>query len=227
MLTPTERAEQVVHLADADQSFRTATCHQLEAAGFQTRQHPTATDFLDSHTAPPRGCLVLDIRFPTGISGPDLQQELNRRHAILPLIFLTGHGDIPTSVKVLKGGAHDFLTKPADISSLLQAVTTALAKEQALWDSRQKYKDRLENLLNLTATEREIFLRMVDGISYERICRELGIPRATVSTHRSGIMRKMKATTLAQLVHQTHQLRVSMGKESFPTVRSLFEIEEL
>lgn len=218
-----KQSKRVVYLVDGDESYRAATCRLLEDAGFSTLSYATATAFLDVEDRPLRGCLVLEVSIPGGIGGLELQKEMNRRNESLPVIFLTGHGDIPISVKAIKAGALDFLTKPTRQEVLIHAVETAMAKELAIWDSRHQYEDRLDRLKSLTKCEREIFLHMMCGLANEQISEEVNSATSTVSGHRTKVMRKMGVTTDAQLIRQVHQLRLAMGDDSFPTVRSLFD----
>lgn len=223
MLTPIDVQLQIVHLVDDDEAFRKVACRMLEAAGFQTLSYSSAAAFLEGNDNTRRGCLILDVRMPGGLDGFELQKEMKLGSSSLPIIFLTGHGDIAMSVRAIKSGAHDFLTKPVTREILIATVNGAMAKESEIWTSKNKYKERLERLKGLTKCERKVFLRMMVGLRTKEICDDIGSATRTVNTHRDSVLRKMGVTTVAQLIHQVHQLRLSMGEHSFPTVGSLFD----
>jgi two-component system, LuxR family, response regulator FixJ len=195
-----------VHLVDDDESLRTALSRLLDAAGYQVRTYASAADFLLARDGNLRGCLLLDVRMPGGPSGLELQKALKRQGETLPVIFLTGHGDIPMSVQAMKGGAFDFLSKPVERESLLSAVNEALAFEEATRTEATKQREIALRAEALTATEAEIFRRVVEGQPNKQIAAELGCSERTVKAHRSQVMAKMEASSLAELVHLAESL---------------------
>jgi FixJ family two-component response regulator len=201
----TERAP-IVHVVDDDDSVRTAVVRLLQAAGHEARGYASAGEFLlgrSDRNAP--GCMVLDVRMP-GPSGLDLQEALARLEVPLPIVFLTGHGDIPMSVRAMKAGAIDFLTKPVSRDALLAAVRTALARDaerRAAHERRHALRARYETL---TPREREVFAGVVAGKLNKQIAGELGTAERTVKAHRAQVMEKMQVASVAGLVHVAEQL---------------------
>ena len=196
----------MIHLVDDDEALRTALCRLLRAAGHEVRAYASAADFLIARSGPLRGCLLLDVRMPGGHTGLELHQALVRQGETLPVIFLTGHGDIPMSVKAVKNGAFDFLTKPVLREDLLKAVTAALESEEALWKSGHRRRELAQREATLTPTEREVFRRVVSGQPNKMIAADLGCAERTVKAHRSQVMRKMAATSLPELVSMATEI---------------------
>jgi FixJ family two-component response regulator len=195
----------VVHVVDDDDSLRTAVTRLLRAAGYQVRGHTSAGEFLLAQPGDTPGCVVLDVCMP-GPSGLDLQTALEGRGAALPIIFLTGHGDIPMSVRAMKAGAVDFLTKPVQREALLSAVKIALARDA----ENRMARDRLGTLRSrfdtLTSRELAVFTLVVAGKLNKQIAAELGTSQRTVKAHRSHVMAKMQVTSLAELIHIAEHL---------------------
>jgi FixJ family two-component response regulator len=204
-MTPPPR--QTVHLVDDDDSLRTALSRLLRAAGHEVRAYASAAEFLLAREGALRGCLLLDVRMPGGPSGLELQKSLVRQGESLPVIFLTGHGDIPMSVQAIKAGASDFLTKPIQRDTLLAAVATALAKEAELWNAREFRRELTRREARLTPSERRVFLRVVEGQPNKQIAAEVGCAERTVKAHRSQVMTKMGAASLADLVRMAEALK--------------------
>jgi FixJ family two-component response regulator len=206
MISPAPE-QQVVHIVDDDDSFRKAVTRVLEAAGYHVCSYRSAGDFvLASRNTRPRGCLLLDLRLP-GPSGLELQEVLAREEESMGVIFLTGYADVPSSVRAMKRGAVDFLTKPAKREELLSAVRAALARSMRLevdQEHRAGLKHRLEKL---TAREREVFDLVVAGKLNKQVAAELGMAERTVKAHRAQVMQKMEAKSLAELVHLADELR--------------------
>jgi len=190
----------VVHLVDDDEALRTALSRVLRAAGHTVRVYASAAEFLMARGGPMRGCLLLDVRMPGGPTGLELHQALVRQGETLPVVFLTGHGDIPMSVQAVKNGAFDFLTKPVRREDLLRVVNTALEAEQTTRQAGERRRDLLRREANLTPTEREVFRRVVAGQPNKMIAAELGCAERTVKAHRSQVMHKMAAGSLPELV---------------------------
>lgn len=196
----------IVHVIDDDDSVRKAVMRLLQAAGYEVQGYANAGEFLIRPPLPSSlGCIVLDVRMP-GPSGLELQSALQRQGSGLPIIFLTGHGDIPMSVQAIKGGAVDFLTKPVQRQALLAAVQNALDVQQQASSQRQR-SDALRILYQkLTAREREILRLVVEGKLNKQIAVALGIAERTVKAHRAQLMEKLQVTSLAELVRTASQI---------------------
>jgi two-component system, LuxR family, response regulator FixJ len=189
-----------VHVVDDDPALRTALARLLRAAGHQVRVYPSATDFLMERNGQTRGCLLLDVRMPGGPTGLELHLALVRQGESMPVIFLTGHGDIPMSVQAVKNGAFDFLAKPVRRDTLLRTVAAALETEQATWKSGEERRDLIRREASLTPAEREVFRRVVAGLPNKMIAAELGCAERTIKAHRAQVMQKMAARSLPDLV---------------------------
>src|SRR5262245_61479110 len=195
----------VVFLIDDDPSVLTALTRLLAAEGFETRPYSSPTDFLDDYNATLPGCIVMDLAMPD-ISGLDLQRRLASSGIMRPIIFISGQGDVPSSVKAMKAGAIDFLTKPFDDHALLSAIRFAIETDQAV-RSKQAQRDRIEkSLASLTSREREVFEHVTRGRLNKQIAGDLGIVEKTVKVHRGRIMKKMGVRNLAELVKLADRL---------------------
>jgi len=199
----------VVYLVDDDESLRTALSRLLRAAGHETRSYGSAAEFLLARKQPLRGCLLLDVRIPGGPSGLELHRGLRDQDELLPVIFITGHGDIPMSVQAIKAGAFDFLPKPVQRETLLETVAAALVQDEARWIAAERRSELGRRLASLTPSEHEVFLRVVAGQPNKQISAELGCSERTVKAHRSRVMQKMAAASLAELVHMADDLDAS------------------
>ena len=195
----------VIHIVDDDEPFRVAISRLLRAAGFEVRGYANVGDFLLADTAQAPGCIVLDLRMP-GPSGLDLQRALAARRDCLPIIFLTGYGDIPTTVRAIKAGAVDFLTKPVKREQLLEAIERALAHQAQVQVVQGQLRQWRECYERLTARELEVFERVVAGKMNKEIASELGTAERTIKAHRAQVMEKMQANSVAELVHMADQL---------------------
>lgn len=187
-----------VFIVDDDSAVRDSLMLMIEQEGIHVETYPSGEEFLDSFQNASLGCAILDIRMP-GMDGIQLQQELNRRNIQLPVIFLTGHGDIPMSVKAIKAGAVDFLTKPVTRESLLSSVRTAIMESQRLIRELANGQDAKSRLAELTEREREVMALAIAGAPNKEIARRLGISHRTVEIHKSKIMHKTGATNLLEL----------------------------
>ena len=199
--------EAVVFVIDDDASVREGLKSLFESVGLHVELFPSGNDFLASQIPDVPSCLVLDVRLP-GMSGIEFQQELMRINIRLPIVFVTGHGDIPMSVRAMKAGALEFLTKPCRDQDLLDAVSAALE-----WDrTRRKYEGSLSTLQrlfdSLSVREREVVKGVTAGRMNKQIAAELGVSEITVKVHRANAMRKMHARSLADLVKMTDRLDV-------------------
>jgi FixJ family two-component response regulator len=197
----------IIHVVDDDSSFRKAVSRLLRAVKYEVRTYPSAAEFLESEPCDGPGCILLDLRMP-GASGLDLQQSLARMEERLPIIFLTGQGDIPASVSAMKAGAVDFLTKPVRRETLLSAVQNALAidaKERAARAALRELRNRYENL---TPREREVLVHVVSGKLNKQIAFDLGTAERTIKAHRASIMEKLCVQSLADLVRVAQELGI-------------------
>jgi two-component system, LuxR family, response regulator FixJ len=189
----------IVFIVDDDEAVRSALRLLLKSVGLTAVAFSTAQEFLSTYTASQPGCLVLDVRMPE-MSGLELQQQLNTRGAVIPVIFISGHGDIPMAVAAIQQGAFDFLQKPFRDQDLIDRIQRALAKDQA---SRAELKERAlirDRLATLTPREREVLQLVADGKPNKVMAGDLGLSQRTVEIHRSRVMGKMGATSVAQLV---------------------------
>jgi RNA polymerase sigma factor (sigma-70 family) len=197
----------IVHVVDDDVSVRKALSRLLNAAGYEVRPYSSAGDFALAAREKRRGCVLLDVKMP-GPSGLDLQDVLSQEEEPLPIIFLTGHGDISKSVRAMKAGAVDFLTKPIDGQILLGAIRTALARDRASQTSHEHMRELRERFETLTPREREVFQLVVAGKLNKQIAADLNMAERTVKAHRAQVMTKMRATSLADLVHIDDRMRM-------------------
>jgi len=191
-------AAPLIHLLDDDDSLRTALSRLLSAAGFEVRSYSSPGDFLLQPLPDRPGCILLDVRMP-GPSGLELQEALRKQDILLPIVFLTGHADVPSSVKAMKAGAVDFLTKPVEKGTLLEAIRRALeidARQRATRDGDARLRARFATL---TPREREVFDRIVNGKLNKQIAGEMGIAERTVKAERAAVMTKLGAGSPAEL----------------------------
>ncbi len=195
-----------IHIVDDDDSLRTAMARLLRATGYSVVIYPSAGEFLLAQPVDHRGCLLLDLRMP-GPSGLDLQEALARRGVTLPIIFLTGYGDVPACARAMKAGAVDFLTKPVKRDALLVAIASALAREEKVHAARERYGFWLQRFESLTKREREVFEHVVSGALNKQIAAGIGAAERTVKAHRGHVMTKMGVSSLADLVRAAEELR--------------------
>ena len=214
----TERAP-IVHVVDDDNSMRTAVVRLLQAAGYEARGYASAGEFLlrrSDQNAP--GCAVLDVRMP-GPSGLDLQEALARFGVSMPIVFLTGHGDIPMSVRAMKAGAVDFLTKPVSREVLLGAVRSAIARDAETRAARGRLRVLRARYELLTPREREVFTGVVAGKLNKQIAADLGTTERTIKAHRAQVIEKMQVASVAELVHAADQLSGAAAPPDNPVGR--------
>jgi FixJ family two-component response regulator len=198
-------ADPLVFVIDDDASFRQATGRLIQSMGFQVKTFGTAVEFLSTGRTDVPSCMVLDVRLP-GLSGLDLQQELAEAGIEIPIIFITGHGDIPMSVRAMKAGAVEFLTKPFREQDLLDAIRQAIKRDRASIAQRIK-RTRVRALYDsLTPREREVMTKVVLGLLNKQIASELGMTEKTVKFHRGHIMRKMRAQSVVDLIRMDDQI---------------------
>ena len=200
----------VVYVVDDDPSIRDALDSLIRSVGFRAQTFASAQDFLKSTRPDAPGCLVLDVRLP-GLSGLDLQRELARVDIRIPIIFITGHGDIPMSVSAMKAGAVEFLTKPFRDQDLLDAIQAAVERDRASQEGRAELAELRSRYRSLTPREREVMQHVVSGLLNKQIAGELGTSEVTVKLHRGQAMQKMRAASLADLVRMAQQLGAAAG----------------
>jgi len=207
-----KEGQAIVYLIDDDRSVREGVADLLRSVGHMVQAFGSAQEFLDHtrHDAP--GCIVLDVRLP-GPSGLEVQRTLSKSNIHLPIIFISAHGDIPMSVRAIKSGAIEFLTKPLHEQQLLDAVQVGIEQDRARRAGAKGVVELLERFNSLTPRERDILALVVSGRRNKQIAGQLGLSEMTVKVHRSHIMQKMGANSLVELVRMADQLGVS-GKPS-------------
>jgi len=203
-MSPTEP---VVRIVDDDASFRTAVTRLLRAAKYTVRGYGSAREFLDSDPRTEPGCILLDLKMP-GVSGFELQESLAALEERLPIIFLSGHGTIPTSVRAMKAGAVDFLTKPVRREALLPAVENALDVDAERRVARAHLGELKSRYENLTPREREVLAHVVGGKPNKLIAFDLGMSERTVKAHRASLMEKLRVQSVAELARLALELGI-------------------
>jgi FixJ family two-component response regulator len=199
-----------VCIVDDDAEFRDSVARLLRSVGLKIREFASVAEFLAAPTADGPTCLVLDVRMPGG-SGLDLQRDLAAANRQLPIIFITAHGDIPMTVRAMKGGAIEFLTKPFRDQDLLEAVETGLARDRARRESEQALGALKQRFDTLSTRERQVMLHVTAGRLNKQIAADIGITESTVKVHRTHLMRKMKARSLPELSRMADMLKLPSG----------------
>jgi len=197
----------IVFVVDDDAPLRESLTNLLRSVGFRVTAFASAQEFLRSPRPDVPSCLVLDVRLP-GLSGLELQQRLAEADRAMPIIFITGHGDIPMSVQAMKAGAVEFLTKPFRDQALLDAVQQALARDRTAREQRAQHEGLHRRYRALTPRERDVLALVVTGLLNKQIAAELGISEAGVKLHRQHVMTKMEAGSLAELVRMANRLGI-------------------
>jgi two-component system response regulator FixJ len=190
----------IVYLVDDDEAVRDALGMLFKSIGFVHEAYASALDFLQRYDPTRQSCLVADIRMP-GLSGLELQQRLNEQRAEIPVIFITGHGDVPMAVTAMKSGATDFIQKPFRDQDLIDRINKALARDGERRKGRAEEDDIRRRIALLTPREREVMERVVRGQANKVIAMDLGVSQRTVELHRARVMRKVRLRSVAELVH--------------------------
>jgi len=205
-----DRRSPVVFVVDDDLSVRESLTLLMHRAGLQARTFASAREFLAFPRVNAPSCLVLDVSLPD-VNGLELQARIAADRADMPIIMITGHGDVPTIVRAMKAGAADFLTKPIDVDEMLNAVRSAIARSDAALGDQAVLRDLRERHESLSHRERQVMSLVVTGRLNKQVARELGISEITVKAHRGKMMRKMRVDSLAELVNVAARLRVGSG----------------
>jgi RNA polymerase sigma factor (sigma-70 family) len=200
-------ASSMVFVVDDDLSMREALSSLLRSVGLNVETFASAREFQSYKRPDCAACLVLDVRMP-GLSGLDLQQELRKSEAALPVIFITGHGDIPMAVRAMKAGAVEFLSKPFRDEDLLDAIRQAIKQHEEAQQHQAELKTIKENYNRLTSREQEVAVLIVKGVLNKQVAQELGVSEVTVKVHRHNIMQKMKAKSLVGLARMIEMLNL-------------------
>ena len=201
----------IVFVVDDDRMIRDGLQSLIRSVGLRVETFASAQDFLAAKRPEAPACLVLDVRMP-GLSGLDLQLKLREGGIPTPIIFITGHGDIPMSVRAMKEGAHEFLTKPVRGQDLLDAVNKAIASDRLLRHEHKESKEMRERFDSLTPREKEVLELVVAGLLNKQIADQLKMSELTVKTHRAHVMEKTQAESLAHLVRMSEKLKNSPRK---------------
>jgi FixJ family two-component response regulator len=211
-------SEPTVFVIDDDKAVRSATKNLLESVGLQVESFGSPREFLASERVHSPGCLVLDVRLP-GTSGLDFQKDLAARNVEIPIIFLTGHADIPMTVQAMKSGASDFLTKPFRDQELLDAIQKAIGRDRERRAQELRLSEERKRFSSLTPREREVMALVIAGHLNKQVAAEIGTSETTAKIHRGQVMRKMQVQSLADLVRVAEKLGIQPPSSDTPAQR--------
>lgn len=209
--TGAAKAMPVVYVVDDDDSVRTALSSLIRSVGLRVETFASASEFVAAKRADSPSCLILDVRLP-GVSGLDFQTELAKANALIPIIFITGHGDIPMSVKAMKAGAVEFLTKPFRDQDLLDAIQVALERSRSARENEKAVSELRARFETLTPREQEVMARVTGGLLNKQVAAQIGVSEITVKVHRGNVTRKMGAKSFAELVRMADALGIRTAK---------------
>jgi FixJ family two-component response regulator len=209
--TGAAKATPVVYVVDDDDSVRTALSSLIRSVGLRVETFASASEFVAEKRTESPSCLILDVRLP-GVSGLDFQTELAKANASIPIIFITGHGDIPMSVRAMKAGAVEFLTKPFRDQDLLDAIQVALERSRSMRESEQAVSELKARFESLTPREQEVMAKVTSGLLNKQVAAEIGVSEITVKVHRGNVTRKMGAKSFAELVRMADALGIRSSK---------------
>lgn len=201
-------SDPIVFVVDDDESVREAVRRLIASVGLKVETFGSTREFLDGQRPEAPSCLVLDVRLPD-VSGLELQRDLAAANVHIPIIFITGHADVPMTVRAMKAGAVEFLTKPFRGQELLDAIQDAIAKDRVAWNERAQMADLRARYNSLTPREKEVLMLVASGLLNKQIGAELGTSELTVKTHRGRVMQKMGADSLADLVRMAERINSS------------------
>jgi FixJ family two-component response regulator len=204
-------ATPVVYVIDDDDSVRTALSSLIRSVGLQVDTFASASAFMTAKRPDAPSCLILDVRLP-GVSGLDFQTELAKANTLIPIIFITGHGDIPMSVKAMKAGAVEFLTKPFRDQDLLDAIQVALERSRSNQETEKATSELKARFETLTPREQEVMAKVTGGLLNKQVAAEIGVSEITVKVHRGNVTRKMGARSFAELVRMADALGIRRVK---------------
>jgi FixJ family two-component response regulator len=204
-------SDPIVFVVDDDESVRDAVRRLIASVGLRVETFGSTREFLDGKRPEAPSCLVLDVRLPD-VSGLELQRDLAAANVHIPIIFITGHADVPMTVRAMKAGAVEFLTKPFRGQELLDAIQEAIAKDRVAWNERAQMADLRARYDTLTPREKEVLILVASGLLNKQIGAELGTSELTIKTHRGRVMQKMGADSLADLVRMAERINPSGTK---------------
>jgi len=206
-----KNAEPIVFVIDDDEAVRESVKKLIASVGLRAETFGSTRDFLSAKRPEAPACLILDVRLPD-VSGLEFQRDLAGANIEIPIIFITGHADVPMSVRAMKAGAVEFLTKPFRGQELLDAIQEAIAKDRAAWSGRAQTAELRARYNSLTAREKEVLELVASGLLNKQVGAELGTSELTIKTHRGHVMQKMEAASLADLVRMFEQLKPFLAK---------------
>jgi FixJ family two-component response regulator len=206
-------SEQTIYIIDDDSSVRKGLTRLIKAAGLHAESYASAREFLDSGKLEKPGCIILDVQMPN-MTGPELQEELNKTEYSMPIIFLSAHGDVPIATQTMKMGAVDFLTKPVDGNDLMEAIRISLKKDMVNREQRTMCSATQKLINTLTRREHEVLTYVITGILNKQVASEMAISEETVKIHRGRVMKKLGIVSVVELVRLCEKIGIVPAKLS-------------